>query len=116
MKPAQKRQKGCRYERFIAKLYREFGIDTQAQRMPLSGAHKNLKSDIQKPEDTEWLDECKHRETTHIWEWWKQVVSQCRKGQHPVLHIKKNYHESLTVLRTEDYMQLRIEEKTKFKK
>lgn len=107
MKPAGARKKGARYELQIASLYREYGIDPDASRMPLSGAHSELKGDIRKPADTEWVDECKNQEVVHFWKWWQQAVDQCILEQRPVLHITSNRKESLTVLRTEDYMSLR---------
>ena len=75
--------------------------------MPMSGAISNLKGDIWKDEYDVFLDECKNQETWKIAEYWKQTVDQCGVYQKPVLHIKKNFHEPLTIIRTLDYFDLR---------
>jgi len=104
--PKTKKAKGNRYEREIAKRYRD-KLFPSAERMPTSGAMMLHKGDILKGEKDVWVDECKCQETTKLWEWWKQAVEQCSEEEHPVLHIKRNNTESLTVVRTEDYFLLR---------
>jgi Holliday junction resolvase len=101
-----RKAKGNKYEREIAELYRR-KLFPLAQRMPTSGAMLLHKGDILKGEIDEWVDECKCQETTKIWEWWKQATEQCNDKQKPVLHIKRNHSESLTIMRTEDYFKLR---------
>ena len=109
MKAAGKRQKGKRYERQIAALYRHHGIDETAQPMPMSGAMEFHKGDILKKNDNEFVDECKNQETTKLWEWWEQAKRQCYGMQKPALHITRNLSPSLTVISTDDYFQLRLE-------
>ena len=104
-----RRQKGKAYERWLASEYRRTGLDTTAQAMPMSGAMEFHKGDILKKHDHEFVDECKNQETTKLWEWWEQTASQAHGLQKPVLHIKRNRTESLTVIRTSDYFQLRLE-------
>jgi hypothetical protein len=104
------RQKGRRLEKEIARMYRESGIDTTAEPMPMSGAMDNHKGDILKKYDHEWSDECKNQEKTSIWAWWRQTTAQVRGLQKPVLFIKKNYEaEPLAIIRAKDYFDLRLE-------
>lgn len=107
--PKGRRQKGKRYEREIAALYRHWRIDDTAQPMPMSGAMEFHKGDLLKKKDTGFVDECKCQETIKLYKWWGQAKSQARGLQVPILHIKKNLSESLTVMSTEQYFQLRRE-------
>lgn len=109
MKAAGKRQKGKRFEREIASQYRSTGLDPTAQAMPMSGAMEFHKSDILKKNDNEFVDECKNQETTKLWEFWAQARGQAYGQQEPVLHIKRNGSESLSVISTKAYFQLRLE-------
>lgn len=106
---AGRRQKGKRFERDIAAEYRRSGLDTTAQPMPMSGAMEYHKGDILKEQDNEWVDECKNQESVKLWAWWQQAVNQVRGMQKPVLHIKRNHSESLSVIRTSDYFDMRLE-------
>lgn len=104
------RQKGRRLEKDIAQMYRESGIDTSAEPMPMSGGMANHKGDILKKYDHEWVDECKNQEKVKVWEWWKQAAVQAKGLQKPVLFIKKNYEvEPLAIMRAKDYFDLRLE-------
>lgn len=105
--PASKKSKGSRAERKVAELYRRYDIDSKAQRMPLSGAIASLKGDIHKPNDYGWCDEVKNQEKVKLWEFWNQTVDQAGTNRNPVLHITGNHRPILTVLRIEDYMNLR---------
>lgn len=110
MVPGGQRKKGKKFEREIAALYRHYHIDDSAQAMPMSGGMEFHKGDILKRNDLSWADECKNQETTKLWEWWNQAVSQAWGSQKPVLHIKRNrVPYPLTVMKTDDYFQLRRE-------
>lgn len=104
-----RRQKGKRFEREIAALYRHHHIDDTAQAMPMSGAMDFHKGDLLKKHDHEFVDECKNQETVKLWEWWDQSKRQATGLQKPVLHIKRNLSEPLTVVSTDTYFQLRLE-------
>lgn len=106
---AGRRQKGKRFEREIAALYRSTGLDPTAQPMPMSGAMEFHKGDLLKKNDSEWVDECKSQETISVWAWWRQTSSQVRGMQRPVLHVKRNMTESLSIIRTTDYFDMRLE-------
>jgi hypothetical protein len=104
-----RRQKGKKFERDIAGLYRHYHIDDTAQAMPMSGAMDFHKGDILKKHDHGYVDECKNQETTHLWEWWAQATRQATGLQVPLLHIKRNLTQPITVMSTETYFQMRRE-------
>lgn len=104
-----RRQKGKKFEREIAALYRHHHIDDSAQPMPMSGAMEFHKGDILKKRDNEFVDECKNQETVKLWEWWGQAQAQATGMQRPVLHIRRNLTEPVTVMSTDSYFQLRLE-------
>lgn len=107
MTPQSKKAKGSRKEREIAGMYRHYGIDKDAKRMPLSGAFDGLKGDIFKPRDRGWVDEVKNQETVKLWKFWEQAKEQARGLQKAVLHVGGNHRPILTVMRIEDYFYLR---------
>lgn len=104
-----RRLKGKRFEREIAALYRHHHIDDTAQPMPMSGAMDFHKGDILKKVDYEFVDECKNQEKVQLWEWWEQAKAQAKGMQIPVLHIKRNLTNPITVMSTDAYFQLRLE-------
>lgn len=107
--PQSKKAKGSRLERKVAEAYRYYGIDKRASRMPMSGAMTHFKGDIWKPNDFEYLDECKNSEKVRLWEWWEQTVGQATGARIPVLHISRNNSPILTVISMETYFQMRAE-------
>jgi len=100
--------KGNRLESFIAKLYQR-KLDKDARRMPMSGAADGFKGDILKRFRDGWVDECKSRKKIAIYDWWQQAIEQCGEFDKPVLHIKADNKPVLTVIRAEDYFDLREE-------
>jgi len=105
--PGSKRAKGNRLERKIAELYRHYGIDDKATRMPMSGAMSHFKGDIWKPNDYEYVDECKNQEKVQLWKFWEQSRKQASGARIPILHISGNNRPILTVMEVETYMNLR---------
>ena len=105
--PGSKKSKGNRLEYKVAEAYRHYDIDKQATRMPMSGAMTHFKGDIWKPNDYEYVDECKNQEKVSIWKWWEQAKSQSSGARIPVLHISGNYRPVLTIMEMETYFNLR---------
>ena len=103
------RQKGKRFEAEIAALYRHHHIDDSCQPMPMSGAMAFHKGDLLKKNDHEFVDECKNQEKIQIWKCFNQAETQAKGLQKPVLHIRRNLTSPLTVMRTEDWFQMRLE-------
>jgi len=107
--PKSKKAKGNRAEMKVAELYRRYKLFPKAQRMPMSGAMTFHKSDIFKGEADDWSDEVKNQEKVQLWAWWQQAETQAGQFQKPILHITGNYRPMLSVMRIEDYMDLRAE-------
>jgi hypothetical protein len=106
MKAKSAKAKGSRLEHKVAALYRHYEIDPSANRMLLSGGGY-LKGDIYKPNDFEYLDECKNQETVSLWKWWNQTKEQAGGNRIPILHVGGNYRPILTIMEVETYMNLR---------
>lgn len=107
--PKSKKAKGNRAEMKVAELYRRYKLFPKATRMPMSGAMAFHKSDIFKGEADDWSDEVKNQEKVQIWKWWQQASEQAGQFQKPILHITGNFRPILSVMRIEDYMDLRAE-------
>lgn len=107
--PHSKKAKGSRLEKQIAAAYRSTGLFPKAQRMPMSGAMQFNKGDIFKGVADEFVEECKNQEKVQIWKFWDQAVDQCNGLEKPVLHISGNYRPVLTVIRFEDFLDMRLE-------
>ena len=100
--------KGNRLESIIAKFYQR-KLDKDARRMPMSGAADGFKADILKRIYDGWKDECKARVSFSIYKHFDQAQSQCNGTEKPVLHIKADYKDPLTIIKTKDYFDLREE-------
>lgn len=50
--------------------------------------------------------ECKNQESVSIWAWWKQTVKNLKEGTKPMLFFTRNHHETLVVLRMDDFFDL----------
>ena len=108
IKPQSAKQKGNKLETIIANFYAR-KLDPFAKRMPRSGAVEGFKADVLKRFYDSWKDECKARKRFSIYDLFNQAVSQCSGIEKPVLHIKGDYKEPLTVIYTKDYFDMREE-------
>ena len=106
----ENRVKGQDYERWLSKLYIDYGIDKCATRMPMSGADQYMKGDIRHGHPVcipfKFIDEAKRQENISWYEWWNQTKRQCGQSEEPVLHFKKSHEDSLTVIKTETFFSL----------
>lgn len=105
--PRTRKEKGNRLERKVAALYRQYDIDPIATRMPMSGAMAWHKGDINKPNDYQYVDECKNSERVQLWQWWTQAKEQATNNRIPLLHISANSRPILTVMNAETYFDMR---------
>jgi len=101
MRPAGKRQKGSRAERYVAKEWRK--VDKDAKRMLLSGGGY-LKGDVYTR--LPWTIEVKDQEKCRPWEWWAQTEAQCSFGKRPLLVMTGNHRPYLAVLKLDDLIDL----------
>lgn len=86
--PGSRKAKGSRLEREFAKMIRDCGLDSHAQRMLLSGAGY-LKGDIYT--NLPLTFEVKNQENWSPLAWYRQAASQ---GKAPVVVMSRN-HESI---------------------
>lgn len=84
--------KGDRFERKVALMIRDKGLDDNAKRMPLSGAWSHLPEDIWTQLDVHI--ECKNQERLLIWQWWKKI----RDKRNPVLVFSGNHRPILAAV------------------
>jgi hypothetical protein len=105
--PSPSKQKGNRLEYQVAQFYAR-KLDPFTRRMPTSGACENFKADILKRFYDGWSDECKSRAKIAVYDWWDQTVRGAGQAK-PVLHIKANHKPILTIIRIEDYFDMREE-------
>ena len=105
MKPQSKKQKGSRLEREFASLLREYGLDKQAKRMPLSGAFDSpsMKADILTSLPVHF--ELKNQENWQPLAYWKQANETCG-ARTPVVIMSRNREQMYTFLLTTDFLTL----------
>lgn len=101
------KQKGSRFERYIAQLFREYGYK-DARRTAQYCGNTGDAADLT---GIPYLHlECKHQEQFRIYDWMAQAVHDSQKsGDIPTVVFKKNNHEVLVALRFEDFMKLYAE-------
>ena len=92
MKAKSAKAKGSRLERDVAGRIRRKGLDSKAQRMPLSGAIPGLRADVHTQLDVHI--ECKNQERVKLWEWWQKI----RDRRNPVLVISGNHRPVVAVV------------------
>lgn len=99
------RDKGARFERTVAGLFREHGYDASrsAQHCGKTGQAADLKN-------VPFLHvECKHCEKMHLYDWMEQSCRDCsaeNKGNKPVVIHKQNNHPVLVTMLFEDWIEL----------
>lgn len=88
MTSSSRRAKGQRLERQFARRLRASGLDTNAKRMPNSGAIEDLKSDI----DTSlpFNLELKNQERWNVHDYMAQAIAGCKQHEMPVVVASKN--------------------------
>lgn len=110
IKVSYKKEKGRKLELKFAKMLREYGLDKNASRMPLSGGSWAFRSDIKTT--LPYRFECKNQETVRIWEWWDQTYEQ-RGYKTPVLVFSGNYRPIMVAMLADDFLAILKSEKMK---
>ena len=108
------RAKGVRFEREVADAYRAVGFSVRG--LEGEGDHLCIRrvQDVDRngraiEYDDDALvihSECKRQEKVRLREWWQQASSEAPAGAVPVLTLRWNRGEMLTVLRTADFLRL----------
>jgi len=104
MKLKSPKQKGSRLERRIAEDLRHSGLDTEARRMPLSGAFDTLKSDILT--SLPLSIECKNQETWNPLKYYEQAESGAKQQEIPLVIMGKNNTQPFAFLSWDHFMQI----------
>lgn len=99
------RDKGARFERQVAAMFREYGYDASrsAQHEGKTGQSHDIKG-------TPFLSvECKHQEKMHLYDWYEQSVTDAEaegKGNVPVVIHKQNNKPILVTIGFDDFMKM----------
>ena len=97
------KQKGARFERYVASLFREYGYDAHrtAQYCGNSGEAADLRG------IPRLHLECKHCEQFRIYDWMDQAKRDSQgTGNLPTVIYKKNNHEVLVTMPFDAFMML----------
>ena len=96
MLPKTKKQKGKRFEKYVAKeLKKVLGfVYARAD----SGSGKEHKEDITLPDYVGIYIECKNHAKKDLKRWWSQTVEGCPDSKIPILVYRLNYQKEPTVV------------------
>ena len=101
--PINSKDKGKRFERWLANYFKEQGYDTRrsAQYAGNTGEAADV---IGLPKIH---IEAKHQETMHLYDWMAQAIRDSAKsGDYPTVFHKKNNADVLVTMRLDDWMKL----------
>lgn len=101
------KEKGKRFERLIARMFREFGYN--AHRTAQYKGKTGDAGDIEGVPDIHV--ECKHQEKMQLYAWMEQSIRDTEaegKGALPVVIHKENKKPILVTMRYEDWVKLLI--------
>lgn len=102
--PINSKQKGARFERQLAKIFRDYGY-TDARRTAQYCGNTGDASDVVGLPKLHC--EAKHQNTMHLYDWVAQAVRDSEKsGNLPVVFHKKDNAEILVTLRLDDFMKI----------
>lgn len=100
------KQKGARFERALAKTFREYGY-ADARRTAQYCGNTGEASDVVGLPGLHI--EAKHQETMRLYEWMSQAIRDAAAGGRnclPAVFHKKNNADVLVTMRLEDFMKL----------
>lgn len=100
------KQKGARFERSLARIFREYGYD-EARRTAQYCGNTGEASDVVGLPGLHI--EAKHQETMRLYEWMSQAKRDAEAGGEnrlPAVFHKKNNADILVTMRLEDFMNI----------
>lgn len=103
--PINSKQKGARFERELAKIFRSFGYE--ARRTAQYCGNTGDASDVVGLPLIHV--EAKHQESMRLYEWMEQAVRDSKAGGSsnlPAVFHKKNNHKILVTMELDDWMQI----------
>lgn len=104
--PINSKQKGARFERAVAAMFRDYGY--KAFR---TAQYEGKTGDCADVEGVPYIHlECKHQQKMHLYDWIAQAVRDSqKKGKKPVVIHKANNKDVLVTMRFEDWIELYTE-------
>jgi hypothetical protein len=106
MKASGLRKKGSRLERKFAKMIREYGLDSKAQRRPYSGGVWGVKGRGDMITKLPFSFECKNQETLNFWKFWEQAESESTIAKPPVVVYSCNYRPIMVYMKAETFLNI----------
>lgn len=100
------KEKGNRFERTLARLFREYGYSDARRTNQYCGNTGDASDVVGLPGIH---IEAKHREKMYLYDWMSQAIRDAEnggKGNLPAVFHKKNYADILVTMRLEDWMHL----------
>jgi len=100
------KQKGARFERSLARIFREYGYADARRTAQYCGNTGDASDVVGLPG---LHIEAKHQETMRLYEWMSQAVRDAEAGGEnrlPAVFHKKNNADILVTMRLEDFMSL----------
>ena len=98
------KQKGARFERHLASLFREYGYADARRTAQYCGNTGDASDVVGLPG---LHIEAKHQETMRLYDWMSQAKRDSEgTGRLPAVFHKKNYAEILVTMRLDDFMIL----------
>lgn len=108
-KKINSKQKGARFERDLAKIFRDYGYDEARRTAQYCGNTGDASDVVGLP----YLHiEAKHQETMRLYDWMSQAISDANasgKDVFPAVFHKKNNCKILVTMRLDDFMQIYTE-------
>lgn len=100
------KQKGARFERSLARIFREYGYDDARRTAQYCGNTGDASDVVGLPG---LHIEAKHQETMRLYEWMSQAKRDAEAGGEnrlPAVFHKKNNADILVTMRLEDFMNI----------
>lgn len=108
-KKINSKQKGAKFERKLASLFRNYGYDEARRTAQYCGNTGDASDVVGLP----YLHiEAKHQEKMYLYDWMAQAISDANasgKGVFPAVFHKKNRCDILVTMRFDDFMQIYTE-------
>jgi Holliday junction resolvase len=102
--PINSKQKGARFERQLASIFREYGYTDSRRTVQYCGKSGNAADVIGLPGIHV---EAKHQEKMELYKWMEQAKRDAAGGENlPAVFHKKNNHEVLVTMPLEGWIQL----------
>lgn len=95
------REKGKRYERYVASQFRAEGYDARRGQQ-----YCGLQGDADVVGVPHLHVECKHQERMQLYDWIAQAKRDARDGELPVVIHKKNHCSDLVTMEFRDWIEL----------